>query len=70
MLGVGSVNTFAARSDRPDDCKDKKQATADRNSTTEAKPGCPDDCKCGPDVNCKDAGCEKETTDTCICKPD
>lgn len=32
------------------------------------KPGCPEDCKCGPDVNCKDRNCEKGKTDTCICK--
>ncbi|MCF6157275.1 MAG: hypothetical protein E3K32_01600 [wastewater metagenome] len=31
------------------------------------KPGCPEDCKCGPDVPCEERGCVKEKTNTCFC---
>jgi hypothetical protein len=69
IFSVSITDTFAAKCACP---KDYKYRSDTKDNVQNYEKGrtlnCPDDCKCGPDVNCKDNNCEKATTDTCICK--
>ncbi len=68
LISVTSVtNVFAEESccqkDRMQILNISKEQSYEKGRTED----CPDDCKCGPDIDCKDQGCEKSKTDTCIC---